>query len=204
MPLLLKSLVCKFGTGCELSFIFPYFIHSSLGYRLICFNTYVISNSKHGASLDNGTKITAEYIDKILDEETKKVKGVPEGQLETARKYMSAQVSLYFLSFLSLYLSSPLLYSSSSSFCPISVLVYLSLLPSIPPSHFAAFSFSLSLSLCLLVTLSPSTPSLSCPFLVLLYPALSYALTIQLKRYLLMCFIDCIGPFTSTIRLLDK
>lgn len=59
----------------------------------------MISNSKHGASLDNGTKITAEYIDKILDEETKKVKGVPEGQLETARKYMSAQVSLYFLSF---------------------------------------------------------------------------------------------------------
>ena len=60
-------------------------------------NAFLFANvqiySKHGACLDNGTKITAEYIDKILNEETKKVKGVPEGQLETARKYMSAQVS---------------------------------------------------------------------------------------------------------------
>lgn len=51
------------------------------------------SCSKHGASTDSGTKITADYIDKILNEEAKKVKGVPDGQLETARKYMSAQVS---------------------------------------------------------------------------------------------------------------
>lgn len=54
--------------------------------------------SKHGASTDQGTKITADYIDKILNEEAKKVKGVPEGQLETARKYMSAQVRVIFLS----------------------------------------------------------------------------------------------------------
>jgi len=46
---------------------------------------------KHGAKTDQGTSITAEYIDKILNEETKKVKGVDNSCLETARKYMSEQ-----------------------------------------------------------------------------------------------------------------
>lgn len=50
-----------------------------------------IAYRKHSAKTDNGTTITAEYIDKLLNEEAKKVKGVDEGNLETARKYMSQQ-----------------------------------------------------------------------------------------------------------------
>ena len=53
---------------------------------------YIPSSSKHSAKTDNGTTITAEYIDKVLNEEAKKVKGVDAGNLETARKYMSQQV----------------------------------------------------------------------------------------------------------------
>lgn len=48
--------------------------------------------SKHSAKTDKGTTITAQYIDKILNEETKKVaQGLNADNLETARKYMSAQ-----------------------------------------------------------------------------------------------------------------
>jgi malate synthase len=54
----------------------------------------LLTFSKHSAKTDNGTTITAEYIDKILNEEAKKVKGVDAGNLETARKYMSQQVSV--------------------------------------------------------------------------------------------------------------
>lgn len=81
------------GTGCE--YIYP-ILYSLRSYRwlIFCFPLGLAGSfSKHGASTDSGTKITADYIDKILNEEAKKVKGVPEGQLETARKYMSAQVS---------------------------------------------------------------------------------------------------------------
>jgi len=47
---------------------------------------------KHAAKTDKGTTITAEYIDKILNEEAEKVKkGLNANELETARKYMSAQ-----------------------------------------------------------------------------------------------------------------
>lgn len=55
---------------------------------------YIPCSSKHSAKTDNGTTITAEYIDKILNEEAKKVKGVDAGNLETARKYMSQQVRI--------------------------------------------------------------------------------------------------------------
>jgi hypothetical protein len=50
------------------------------------------NNSKHQSKTNSGTQITAQYIDKLLNEEAGKIKNVDKGQLETARKYMSSQV----------------------------------------------------------------------------------------------------------------
>jgi len=53
---------------------------------------------KHQAKTDSGTQITAQYIDKLLNEEAGKIKNVEKGQLETARKYMSSQAHAAVLS----------------------------------------------------------------------------------------------------------